>query len=97
MCLLERVGGAVTFKDYIVQRPAGYDAVGDFVRVARGDNAFPDVRSLDELTAHLAARREYQAFEVARQLWVDYQRLLQERARRARKTQVLTARLDMPH
>ncbi len=64
----------MTFKQYLSQRKAGYDAAGDFVRLARADSRMPDVPTWDELKSYMQGRREsYMAMEAGELVWKDYQ------------------------
>lgn len=51
----------VTFKEYLAERKAGYDAEGDFARLAMADPDLPDIATLEELTAYVERRGGYPA------------------------------------
>ena len=75
----------MTFKEYLAGAKVGYDAVGDFVRVARADPGMPDIRSSAELTTYVYGRRDYQSIEAARQAWSNFERSVKEKEREARR------------
>lgn len=75
----------VTFKDYLAGRKTGYDAQGDFVRLAMSDPDLPDITSLEELTAYIERRGGFHAVEAGRAVWEDYEAKQREMDRNARK------------
>lgn len=75
----------MTFKEYLVGRSAGFDAVGDFIRLARADGALPEAADWGALRAYFEARQDYQAAEVGQKVWEDYQAKLRGDDRQRRR------------
>ena len=63
----------MTFKDYIAQRKASYDDMGDFMRLACADNAMPEADSWPELRAYLqTTKMPPHVIEAGEKVWTAY-------------------------
>ena len=72
----------MTFKDYIARRKAGYDDMGDFLRLARADSSLPEVAIWPEMKAYLEAKGlSHKIIEGGERAWDFYQRSLTEASR----------------
>ena len=78
----------MNFKDYIAQSKAGYDATGDFVRLARVDTSLPEPQTLAELQAYLTASgMPQQAIEGAAKVWENYRKAVKDACRADERAQ----------
>lgn len=63
----------MTFKEYLSARVAGFDALGDLIRLLRADPKLPDVHNKDELKSYISGRRYWpDVDDAALKLWTDY-------------------------
>jgi hypothetical protein len=66
----------LTFKEYLASRKAGYDRIGDFVRLARADAALPEIASESELLAYIYTKQDQVwTIEAGQSVWSDYLRV----------------------
>ncbi len=74
----------MTFKDYLGLRRAGFDAEGDFMRLAKADPDLPEVTSWTELHAYMEARgTPALVLAAGPDVWADYLDMQRRRARAA--------------
>ena len=74
----------MTFKDYMLQRTATYDAKGDFVRLALADANFPCGAEWEEMQTYIMQRHgNHVLADAGQDVWKDFERLLRAQIRRA--------------
>ena len=76
----------VSFKEYLAGLKAGHDAKGDFVRLAKGDPALPEITTWEALSAYIQQRRGFDAVEAGQAVWNDYEAKQRETARNANRS-----------
>lgn len=70
--------GSKTFKEYVMsRRPADDHMTGDFIKEAKFDTKFPNIKTWREMRGYLVSRgAAHEMFVAARTVWRDYQRTL---------------------
>jgi hypothetical protein len=76
----------VTFNEFLKAQRAGYDASGDFLRLAKADPALPEITTWAELSAYIEQRRGFDAVAAGRAVWDAYEIKQREAARNAKRT-----------